>query len=136
MTTHIRHNSRTSASKCPIFPFGKTDVRNLNIKVRMHLRHDHRLLSYEIYWVVKSCQKPSAQASPINLCPIDFTLEIARPISNNTVCMSPIDNAQKSFCHATFSIFNWPRNREEGGLWLRADSDSSNDARVVIIIDG
>jgi hypothetical protein len=117
----------------PSPPFRKTDIRNLNTNVRMHLGHDHKLISYRIYWNLKSGQKFLAQASPVNLHPINFAFEIARPTSSNTaVCISPIDNAQKSSCNATFSIFNWLRNAEEGGLWPRAGSDSSSDARTVM----
>jgi hypothetical protein len=117
----------------PSPPFGKTTVCNLNVDVRRHLGHDHKLLSYRMYWILEMGEKFPAQASPLHLHLIDVDLEIVRPRSSNDaeVCISPIDNVQKSSCNATFNVFNWFRN-VDGGLWPRSGSISSSDARAMI----
>jgi hypothetical protein len=66
----------------PSPPFGKTTVCNLNVDVREHLGHDHKLLSYRMYWVLKTGEKLPAQASPLRLHPTDFDFEIVRPRSS------------------------------------------------------
>jgi hypothetical protein len=87
-----------------------------------------------MFWVLKTGQKVLAQALPIDLHPIDVAFEIARPaLSNGTgryTC--PTDNPQRSSYNATFNIFNWFRNAEDGGLWPRSGSDSSSNVRALI----
>ena len=67
----------------PSPPFGKTTVCNLNVDVRKHLGHDHKLLSYRMYWILETSEKVPAHASSVNLHPIAVDFEIVRPKSSN-----------------------------------------------------
>ena len=67
----------------PSPPFGKTTVCSLNVDVRKHLGHDHKLLLYRMYWILESGEKFPAQVSPVYLHPIAVDFEIVRPRSSN-----------------------------------------------------
>jgi len=139
-----------TAERLPPFspspPFGKTDESNLNIDIRKHLRHDHQLLSYRMYWILKTGEKVPAHLSYTSMPTIDAAIEATCPRSltvdnryavndrtrhlGTNVC-SPIDNTEDASCNATFNTFFWFQNVEEG-LWLSSGSESSSDVREVM----
>lgn len=76
-----------TAERLPPFapspPFGKTDESNLNIDIRKHLGHDHQLLLYRMYWILKTGEKVPAHMSYTSMPTADAGIEATCPRSFN-----------------------------------------------------
>ncbi|PLB50915.1 hypothetical protein P170DRAFT_493067 [Aspergillus steynii IBT 23096] len=122
----IRPNISVPWSPAP--PFGVTPVQNCSLEVRAHLAHQHRPISWNIYWILDSGERilagenhPAAAIQVHNMCgpgPLDQV---------NELHFANRDAADEQSEVATSRLFNWHRDYDDG-IWL---DDGSGDIGLI-----
>ncbi|KAH8434867.1 uncharacterized protein LDX57_012498 [Aspergillus melleus] len=115
--TSLFCRSDISVPWSPAPPFGATTVQNLSLKVRAHLAHQHKPLSWRLYWMLDSGERIAAneshqlvlqESNMCGPCPAGQTDKPPDPERNL---------ADEQSGEATSRLFNWHRGYDDG-LWL------------------
>ncbi|KAI9841021.1 MAG: hypothetical protein M1837_001051 [Sclerophora amabilis] len=119
---------KINAPFTPSPPFGISVDENLNIETRKHLRHDHRLIAYRMFWILESGDRLPGLGTQVVVHSPEVQIVEKPPalIGKRYHC---IDNPAGASENATSNLFYWFQNLEDGGLWLGMTPDGGPEER-------